>query len=290
MMAHSTSFVPSCHLYTLEPSQRIRNELIERGIDIHAHEDTSVNVLTLNEFDGMRYEPTVGTETFKSHLDNHFGQDAYVSVLDVGSGFGGPSRLLALTRPKTHLSALEIVPEISDIAQALTNVTDVSDCISHITGDVCNSLPSKKFQAAQAALSILHIPDIENALTSVCQQLEPNGILYIEDFCSNSEKMSEKSLERLKNVVGCPRKPMTRDEWFSSLKQAGFQGAIDFQDVTSVWQPWVHERSIEYSKNMDRHIRVHGQEMAEHMMEFYETVDALFSTDLCGCRILAKKT
>lgn len=292
MTPQATSIIPSCHLYTLEPSQRIRNELIERGIDIHgsAADDTSVDVLTLNEFDGMRYEPTVGTETFKLHLDNQFGQDASVSVLDVGSGFGGPSRLLALTRPNTQLVALELVPEISNIAKALTNLTQVSDCISHVTGDVCSSLPSETFHAAQAALSLLHVPDIEIALTSVCEHLEPNGMLYIEDFWVKSEKMSEKNLERLQNIVGCPRKPMTREEWISTLKQAGFQGEIDFQDVTSAWQPWVHERSIAYSSNMDRHVRVHGQKMAEYMLEFYKTVDALFSTELCGCRILAKKS
>ena len=292
MTPEASTTVPSCHLYTLEPSTRIRNELLERGLDIDAistDEASSADVLTLNEFDGMRYEPTVGTEAFRSHLDNQFGSEALVSVLDVGSGFGGPSRLLALTRPNTHLVALEIVPEISDIAKSLTELTQVSSCINHVTGDVCSDMPSQTFHAAQAALSLLHIPDVNIALSTVCQQLEPNGIMYIEDFFVKSRDMSEKSIDDLKNIVGCPRKPMTREEWMSTLAKAGFQGEIEFKDVTNAWQPWVHERRLKYSNNMDRNIRVHGNEMANHMMAFYETVDVLFATELCGCRILAKK-
>jgi SAM-dependent methyltransferase len=291
MRSETSATVPSCHLYTLEPSNRIRNELLERGLDIDAikTDEASVDVLTLNQFDGMRYEPTVGTEKFRSHLDNQFGSEAPVSVLDVGSGFGGPARLLALTRPNTKLVALEFVPEISDIAKSLTELTQVYDCIHHVTGDVCSDVPSQTFHAAQAALSLLHIPDINLALSTVCQQLEPNGIIYIEDFCVKSRDMSDKSQEYLKDIVGCPRKPMTREEWISTLAKAGFQGEIEFQDVTNAWKPWVHKRKLEYSNNMDRHIRVHGNEMANHMLEFYETVDTLFSKELCGCRILAKK-
>jgi len=285
----SSTAVPSCHLYTLAPSQRILNELIERGIDIE-NSDTTLEVQTLNEIDGMRYEASVGTDVFRSHLDVQFGKDAPVTVLDVGSGFGGPSRLLAVTRPKTQLVALEIVPEISDIAQALSEKTPVSDSVTHLTGDVCASLSSEKFDAAQAALSLLHVPDIQAALASVCQQLGPNGIMYIEDFCCVHKDMSDKSLKYLKDIVGCPRGvPMTQEEWIATLNEAGFEGEIDFRDVTDAWQPWVRKRRLAYAKDMDRHVRVHGEKSANHMLEFYETVDTLFSTELRGCRILAKK-
>jgi 2-polyprenyl-3-methyl-5-hydroxy-6-metoxy-1,4-benzoquinol methylase len=289
------SSVPSCHLYKLAPSQRIRKELIERGIDIDKHSDTTIDVHTLNEIDGMRYEASHGTDIFKRHLDSQFGKDSSISVLDIGSGFGGPARLLALTRPNTRLVALELVPEISEIAQTLSERTQVSDSVTHVTGDICGCsslLPLQQFHALQAALSLLHVPDIQSALTSACQKLEPNGVMYIEDFCiqESDVAISEKSLNALKHVVGCPRgSPMTRDEWVTCLKDAGFQGDIDFQDVTDTWQPWVHERRLVYEKDMDRHVRVHGQEAANLMLEFYETMDSLFSTELRGCRILAKK-
>lgn len=283
--------VPSCYLYTLAPSQRIRNELLEIGIDIDNDNDTTIDVETLNQVDGMRYEASQGTEMFRTHLDEEFGQDTVVTVLDVGSGFGGPSRLLALTRPGTKLVALELVPEISDLARALTERTQVSDSVTHVTGDVCSSLStSQRFHSAQAVLTLLHVPDIHQALSSVCQQLQPNGTMYIEDFCTESGGMSEKSLGYLKDIIGCPRgAPMTREAWIACLQEAGFHGDVEFQEVTDAWQPWVHERSLAYAKDMNRHVRVQGKEIAKRMLEFYETMDTLFSTELRGCRILAKK-
>lgn len=292
-IAAMSKAVPSCNLYTLSPSQRIRNELIERGIDIDQI-DTTVNVRTLNEVDEMRYEANVGTDLFRSYLDAQFGKDTLLSVLDVGSGFGGPSRLLAVTRPNiTKIVALELVPEISELAQVLTERTIVADSITHVTGDVCGSLPLPNFHAAQGVLALLHMPDLDGALSSICQHLQPNGIMYIEDFCRDTTAgdISDKSLKCLTDVVGCPRgAPLTREEWIATLKGAGFQGKIEFHDVTDAWRPWVHERRLAYVHHMDRHIRVHGEEPANHMLEFYEMMDALFSTELRGCRILAHKT
>lgn len=295
----TSSSAPSCHLYTLAPSQRVRNELKERGIEIDgtSHDET-FDIALLNEIDGMRYQDDYGTNVFKTHLDIHFGTGSSLSVLDVGSGFGGPSRLLALTRPNTKLVALEIVPEISDIAQLLTERTQVADTVAHRTGDICTvdssflllSPQQQGFHAAQAVLSLLHVPDIDTALSTVCRHLEPNGIMYIEDFYVEESNISDEMLKDLKDIVGCPRGvPMTQSEWIACLQDAGFRGEIQFENVTNAWQPWVHERRIMYENDMERHVRVHGTDAANHMLEFYKTMDTLFSTNLRGCRILAKK-
>lgn len=99
---------------------------MERGIDIH-ETHTTVDVETLNEVDCMRFEARLGTHVFRQHIDTQFGMDEKVTVLDVGSGFGGPSPLLALMRPNTNLVALELIPEFSKLASMLSERTQVAD-------------------------------------------------------------------------------------------------------------------------------------------------------------------
>jgi SAM-dependent methyltransferase len=287
-------------LYDLQPSQRIRNELLALGID--PDDGTSpVETLELQKVDGMRYEADRGTDLFRGHIDARYGSNTELSVLDVGSGFGGPSRLLALKRPKTNLVALEFVPEISSLAKNLTQRSEVSGCIQHVTGDITKldgdtlivnidpSIQVLPFQAAQAVLTLLHVFDIEKALANVFPLLEDNGIMYIEDFwVLDSEKVSEQAKEHLEKRVGCPRLPMTQSEWNATLTGVGFC-TVEFEDVTANWRPWIYERASEYEQMMDRHIRVQGQQGATHMLEFYQTMDTLFSTELKGCRIVARK-
>jgi hypothetical protein len=77
--------------------------------------------------------------------------------------------------------------------------------------------------------------------------------------------------------------------WCDILSKVGF-ATVDFEDVTHAWQPWIHGRKELYQSEMDRHTRVHGEKGANHMMEFYASMDQLFSSgELKGCRILAKK-
>ena len=288
-----TTNTPSCHVYTLEPSRRIENELVELEIDPSSSEPTEV--LILNKIDGMRYEGDVGTLIFKHHLDTCFGPEMNVHVLDIGSGFGGPSRLLALKRPKTSLVALEYIPEISNLAQALTQrCPEVADYVTHVTGDVSQLNDeilgtSDQFHAAQAVLSLLHVPDLPTALTKICNRLKVGGIIYIEDFWVKNNLTTASHNSYLMERVGCPRMPLSEDEWTNCLHQAGFD-RVTFQDVTSSWQPWIHMRAEEYGKCMDRHERVHGEQCAKHMLEFFQTMDSLFTKDLKGCRILAIKS
>jgi SAM-dependent methyltransferase len=288
----ATTTIPSCHLYALDPSRRIKNELLELEIDPSSSEPTEV--LTLNKIDGMRYEGDVGTCIFKHHLDTSFSADTDINVLDVGSGFGGPSRLLALKRPKTALVALEYIPEISNLAQALTQrCPEVADRVTHVTGDVTQLNDDilgtcDQFHAAQGVLSLLHVPDLQTALNKICDRLIVGGFIYIEDFWVENVLTLE-AQSYLMERVGCPRMPLSEEEWTNFLHQAGFD-RVTFQDVTSSWQPWIHRRAEEYGKSMDRHERVHGKQCAKLMLEFYQTMDSLFTQDLKGCRILAVKS
>ena len=287
------SNAPTCHLYTLQPSLRITNELVELGIDPTSSDP--IAVIILNKIDGMRYEGDVGTCIFIDYLDATFGKNSRVSVLDVGSGFGGPSRLLALKRPNTHLVALEFVPEISTLAQELTQrCPEVKDRVKHVTGDAAQLSDSvlgtsqQQFHAAQSVLALLHIPDLRTALSRIYERLEVGGFLYIEDFWVH-DSLTSVEQSHLMERVGCPRMPLLQTEWCDCLRQVGFQ-QVDFQDVTSSWQPWIHGRAQEYSNNIERHERVQGPQCSQLVLEFYQTMDSLFSRGLKGCRIVAFKS
>lgn len=58
---------------------------------------------------------------------------------------------------------------------------------------------------------------------------------------------------------------MTREEgWIVSTKLQ-----VLIEDFTDAWQPFVHDPKLANEEKMDRHVRVHGKECANHM-EFYK--------------------
>jgi hypothetical protein len=137
-------------------------------------------------------------------------------------------------------------------------------------------------------MSLCRVPNLEVTLRLIHGKLKDNGILYIEDFWA-SQDLSQEQQELISTMVGNPHMPPSNVDWCDFLSKVGF-ATVEFQHVTQSWQHWTEKRWHCHRDTMERHVRVHGEQPAQHILESYSKVNQIFrSGDLKGCRILAKK-
>jgi len=107
--------------------ERIKNELKARDM----LQSESIDPIELSEIDSMHYE---GNDAIEDAI-NAMKLTQSSTVLDVGSGFGGISRVLC-SKSECKATALELQKDISDMAKYLTKKCKLDNHISHEVGDI----------------------------------------------------------------------------------------------------------------------------------------------------------
>jgi len=121
-------------------------------------------------------------------------------VLDVGSGVGGPARWLAHTIG-CHVTALELQPELNEIAIDLTRRCSLDRLVTHVCADALTyPLAEASFDAWVSWLAILHIPDRPRLLARLRQALRPGGRCHIEDLCMRAT-FAPRDLNAVRQIV-----------------------------------------------------------------------------------------
>jgi SAM-dependent methyltransferase len=197
--AAAAAVLLKCHLYKDTPSARIENELRElhgEGIDSTLPLDAE----QLNAIDSMHYEGQTGTlrmmKLFPARASSTAADDATlpVEVLDLGSGFGGCARFVAArcTAPAgARVTALELQPDISATARALTQRCGLAHKVRHLTGDACTpqglsatlGAAHGSFEVVFSKLVVLHVPFFSRPqLWANLAAAAPGALLYLEDY------------------------------------------------------------------------------------------------------------
>ena len=299
----SATAVLTCHLYKDTPSTRIENELRELyGAGINS--DAPLDAEELLAIDTMHYEGQNGTLRMMKLFPAKPAGSSPVQVLDLGSGFGGCARFVALRAPEpagARVTALEIQAGISDTAAVVTKRCGLADKVTHATADA--SAPEGlgavlgpahgTFEVVFSKLVVLHIPyEARKQLWANLAAAAPGALLYLEDFFDNTVgdgrgDYTSEELTALETRVGCPRPP-TREAWCKQLEDAGCTN-ICFEDCTPAWAAFVAGRSANYREAKERHERVQGPQVYARMQEFYDTTsNFLGSARLGGCFITAQ--
>ncbi|MDD2927804.1 MAG: methyltransferase domain-containing protein [Candidatus Omnitrophica bacterium] len=259
--------------------ERIYNELDATGYK----EGIPLKAADLSSFDQYHY---LGTDT----IDEAIGSlkiDSGKKIIEIGSGIGGPARYLA-EKTGCQVTALELQPDLNQIASSLTERCNLSGSVNHLCGDILK-FPEKdgNFDAAVSWLAFLHIPDRAALLKKCCNILKPGGKIFIEDFCKRGE-FDRQELRILSEDVQCPYLP-TAGEYRNQLIENGFT-KIELTDKTACWNSFVKERMGKFIENRDRHARIHGIEITEEIEDFYKKIAQLFHNgNLGGLRIIAQK-
>ena len=90
-------------------------------------EDDKLNLEDLNQFDQLHYHGTLSVQEAIEAIDIRENDN----VLEVGAGWGGPSRYIA-SKTRAHVSALELQRDYSEVGQKLTRKTGLELSLIHI--------------------------------------------------------------------------------------------------------------------------------------------------------------
>jgi len=209
-------------------------------------------------------------------------------VLDVGSGLGGPARVLAY-ESGCHVTAVEMQPDLNSMAQSLTARCGLEDQVTHQRADfMTDPLPGEDFDALVSWLTFLHIPDRDRLLARCEQALKSNGRMYVEDFFARGE-LTVEELRLLSEEVYCEELP-SLNHYRQQLESAGFE--IDFiQDMSRGWSEFVARRLAVFRGDADRFTKLHGHSAFKALDRFYSVIVELFAGgNLGGMRLLAHRS
>ena len=107
--------------------------------------------------------------------------DAASSLLDIGSGLGGPARFIASTIG-CHVTGIDLTEEFVTTARALSEMTGLADRTSFTTGSALD-LPfaAASFDAATLIHVGMNLPDKPALFAGVARVLRPGGVFAIYD-------------------------------------------------------------------------------------------------------------
>ena len=150
-----------------------------------------------------------------------------------------------------------------------------------------NTIAPGPFDAAVSWLTFLHIADKQKLLNACARRLKPGAALYVEDFFAIEPPTAEEAI-MLKRDVAAPPLP-TREEYKAALAKAGFV-RLEWTDMTAGWTKYVADRVAAYKLAEEKVKRVHGEDVYQSQLAFFDAIDKLFSGGrLGGCRYVAFK-
>ena len=259
--------------------ERVYAELRDVGVG----DDDPIPLGVLCRFDQYHYNGTDAVDEGIARL----ALEPHHRVLDIGSGLGGPARVIA-SRAKCTVTALELQPDMHEVASRLTERCGLAHLVHHWQGDILEgSVPSGQFDALFAWLVFLHIPERERLYRRCYEALRPGGVMYVEDYFERGA-FTDDECETLAVKVYSRNLPRL-DDLHRDLGRAGLTG-VDIEDVTESWTKFVAERARAYRADREREVALHGEEVFAGLDDFYSSIARLFRYgNLGGMRLLARK-
>ncbi len=276
-MTDSSRSMKSMKLYV--KADRILNDLKANGID----PDGPLQVSQLTPFDQYHYHGTKAVDLAIAAM--HAGPGK--TVLEIGSGIGGPARYCAMTAG-CQVTAVELQRDLNTIAERLTRQCGLAGQVRHVCADILNRpVDSASFDAAMSFLCFFHIPD-QPALFARCHDaLKPGGRIVIEDLIKRTEPTGAQ-WQALKSKVQAGHLS-TLGQYRDFLTEAGFIN-IDITDMSDDWTSFTRARLAAFRDSRQRYAEIHGEDVADGMDEFYSAICGLFADNtLGGVRVIAQR-
>eukprot|EP00916_Digyalum_oweni_P016853 GHVL01027662.1.p1 GENE.GHVL01027662.1~~GHVL01027662.1.p1 ORF type:complete len:289 (+),score=47.60 GHVL01027662.1:39-905(+) len=231
------------------------------------------DLTTLGHLDQYHYRGIAACDDAISLLNPQPGS----TILDVGSGIGGPARYIA-AKTNSKIIGVELQSQLVTVSKELTDrIEDVKD-VEFICGDILE-IPPIKCRHLLSLLVILHIENRKALFTKLYDCLEEGGTFLIEDFVTLKELTDEEKL-LLVDVVGAPAIPSEK-VYIKQIEDAGFIG-IKTISLSDEWKIWTKNRYEKYENNKMNNIQLFGQECYDKQVKFYRTIAQLFAGDRLG--------
>jgi sarcosine/dimethylglycine N-methyltransferase len=151
-------------------------------------------------------------------------------VLDVGSGLGGPARLIAATTG-AHVDGVDITAEYVRAAQWLTEQTNLSDLVTATHVEVAELPRTQPYDAAITIHVQMNVEGKTAWYRSIAEHLRPGATLGIWEVCTTTGADLDWPMPW--SVTGDDSYLATSDELRAAIEDAGFTAAEWLED--DIW-------------------------------------------------------
>lgn len=153
-------------------SSAIRSALTDAGVDLEG-----ISTTALAPVDEFHIRGRAATLEIAAAL----AVDADSTVLDIGSGLGGPARTVAEV-VGCHVTGIDLTPEFCETAAELSRWTGLGDRTRFAVGDATSlDLPDAAFDAAMSVHVAMNIADKAGMYREARRVLKPGGRFVVYD-------------------------------------------------------------------------------------------------------------
>lgn len=156
-----------------------------------------------------------------------------MTVLDVGSGFGGPARQLARSTG-CRVVGVDITPAYVDAARALTDAAGLAEQVRFVCTDIA-ALEPEQFDAAYTMHVQMNVADKKTFYSEIARRLRPGAPLATFEVCRNGAAEPAPPLPW--SVDGADSFLATAEELSSTIESCGFE-LVEWVDETQWVQQW----------------------------------------------------
>lgn len=161
---------------------------------------------------------------------------AGMTVLDVGSGLGGPARQVARSTG-CRVVGVDITPAYVDAARALTDAAGLSDRVEFVCADIA-ALERAQLDAAYTMHVQMNVADKKAFIAEIARRLRPDGRLAIFEVCRNGD--DEPSPPLPWSLDGTDSHLVTADDMRRTIEACGFE-LVEWVDDTAWVRQWFQD-------------------------------------------------
>lgn len=208
------------------------------------------------------------------------------TLLDIGSGIGGPARYLAATTG-CSVVGVELQRDLYEASVSLTSrCLSINKLVSFVNADATGvhslQLPfglHGQFDHFMSLLVNLHIPDRRALHAGILPRIRPGGTFVIDDFAAVAPATAAEG-RTLVDLVKAPSVTSV-SAYVAELEDVGFVD-VETVDMTAKWAHWTAARHTEYVAAEAEMVALHGRQIFENRSYFYSKIDELFAGGRVG--------
>ena len=194
-----------------------------------------LNDLTQAQLDGIDQFHSGGAEAVHRLIPG-LGLSPGMTVLDVGSGLGGPARQVARSTA-CEVVGVDITPAYVDAATTLTAVAGLTDRVQFLNVDIAR-LGRKSFDAAYTMHVQMNVADKPTFFTEIARRLRPGAHLAVFEVCRVGQ--DDPVLPLPWSLDGTDNFLATPADLRASIESSGFT-TVEWVDETPWILQWFHE-------------------------------------------------
>jgi sarcosine/dimethylglycine N-methyltransferase len=159
-----------------------------------------------------------------------------MTVLDVGSGFGGPARQVAASSA-CSVVGIDVTPAYVEAARALTDAAGLTRQVRFVCTEIA-ALEPMTFDAAYTMHVQMNVEDKHTFFAEIARRLRVGGRLAIFEVCRTGA--AEPSPPLPWSLDGSDSFVVTPDELRRTIQSCGFE-LVDWVDETAWVRSWFED-------------------------------------------------